>query len=144
MILRAARLLKGRGVRSRLIGPVRRKYAELLDRLALDNTEMVDAVPYERLPVEIAKADLCLGGHFSDRDKAKRVIAGETFQFLSCRKPTLVGDKPANQDLFVEGDLVHFVEMNSPEALASKIAELTQEPTRGISSQGQCASKAPY
>jgi glycosyltransferase involved in cell wall biosynthesis len=124
VILKAAKLLEGEPVRFRLVGPLRRRYGELLTKLSLQNADLVDFVPYEQLPAEINKADLCLGGHFSGRDKAKRVIAGKTFQFLACGKPTIVGDNPASRELFTEGDLVHFVEMNNPQSLTEKIMQL--------------------
>jgi len=124
VILRAAKLLEGEAVRFKLIGPVKRRYAKLLRELDLRNAEVVGRVAYEQLPSEINKADVCLGGHFSEKDKAKRVIAGKTFQFLACRKPTIVGENPANRELFFDGSLVHFVEMSNPEALAVKVMEL--------------------
>ena len=127
IMLRAAKLLEGEPVRFRLAGPIRRRYAGLLDELNLTNTEVVDFLPYRQLPAEIHKADICLGGHFSDKDKAKRVIAGKTFEFLACGKPTIVGDNPASRELFTEGDLVHFVEMNSPRSLAEKIRQLRRK-----------------
>jgi glycosyltransferase involved in cell wall biosynthesis len=94
--------------------------------LNLRSAEFVDFVPYEQLPMEINKADICLGGHFSDKDKAKRVIAGKTFQFLACGRPTIVGDNPANRELFAEGGLAHFVPMNDPTALAAEITAVRQ------------------
>ena len=133
VILKAAKLLEGEPVRFRLVGPLRRRYGELLTKLDLQNVDLADFMPYEQLPAEIDKADLCLGGHFSDKDKAKRVIAGKTFQFLACGKPTIVGDNPATRELFAEGDLVRFVEMNNPEALAGTIVESTESArTRSI------------
>jgi len=126
VILRAAKLLEGEPVRFRVIGPVRRKYAKLLASLNLRSAEFVDFVPYEQLPIEVNKADICLGGHFSAKDKARRVIAGKTFQFLACARPTILGDNPANRELFTEGDLVRFVEMNDPVGLATRIREMTK------------------
>jgi len=90
----------------------------------LGNIEFIDFMPYDKLPVEINKADLCLGGHFSNKDKAKRVIPGKTFQFISCNKPTIVADNPANRELFRETRHLSFIEPGSPEKLASKILEI--------------------
>jgi len=124
VVLKAAKLLENEKIAFRLAGPVRKKYSELTDSLNIKNVEFIDFIPYERLPEEISKADVCLGGHFSNRDKAKRVIAGKTFQFLACRRQTIVTDNAANRELFKEGSLAHFVKMNSPEELADKILEL--------------------
>ena len=124
VILESAGLLENENVSFRLVGPVRKKYAALTEEMNLKNVEFVDFVAYEDLPAEINRADLCLAGHFSDRNKAARVIAGKTFQFLACGKPTILGDNPANRELFIEGDVVHFVKMNDPNDLARKILEI--------------------
>jgi glycosyltransferase involved in cell wall biosynthesis len=121
VILKAAKRLEREEIAFRLAGPVSRRYMTLLRELNLRNVELIDFVPYEQLPVEINRADLCLGGHFSSKDKAGRVIAGKTYQFLACGRPTIVGDNPANRELLSEGGLVHFVRVNDPEALAHKI-----------------------
>lgn len=122
IILRAASLLRDdAGVVFRLAGPVLKKYKNLVRGLALSNIEFVKYIHYDDLPVEINKADICLGGHFSGVPKAKRVIAGKTFQFLACGKKTIVGDNQANRELFQGRDDVFFVEMNSPHALAELI-----------------------
>lgn len=126
VILRSGKLLEDSGAFFRLVGPVRTKYSQLIRALQLKNVEFVDFIPYERLPFEINRADVCLGGHFSDRDKAMRVIAGKTFQFLACEKPTVVGDNPANKELFKDKALVKFVKMNNPDDLADKILEFKE------------------
>ena len=107
-----------------MVGPVKKKYSKLMDNLNIKNVDFVEFIPYEKLPVEINKADIFLGGHFSDRDKAKRVISGKTFQSLACKKTTIVGDGKASRELFEEGSLVHFVNMNNPQDLADKILEI--------------------
>ncbi len=124
VILRSAKLLENRGIFFRLVGPVRDKYPQLIMDLQPKNVEFVDFISYEKLPVEINKSDVCLGGHFSDRGKATRVIAGKTFQFIACGKPTIVGDNPANRELFEDNQLVKFVKMNDPHDLANKILEV--------------------
>jgi glycosyltransferase involved in cell wall biosynthesis len=124
VILRAAKLLKDQDVIFKIIGPVRKKHLNLINELMLPNVEFIDYVPYERLPEVINQSDLCLGGHFSDKNKALRVIPCKTYQFLECGKPTIVADNPANKELFCEGSLVHFVRPNCSAALAEKIMEI--------------------
>lgn len=126
VILKAAKLLEGTAIVFRVFGPIRKRYSALTDDLNTNNIEFGGLLSYEKLPIEINRADLCLGGHFSDVNKAKRTIAGKTFEFLACGKPTIVGDSPANRELFEEGGLVHFVKMNDPEALAGKVLEVKE------------------
>jgi hypothetical protein len=122
VILKAARILKDESeIIFRLVGPVRKRYRNLVENLNSQNIEFIDYIPYERLPLEIAKANLCLGGHFSNLPKAERVIAGKTFQFIACGKRTILGDNSANRELFNEAKDICFVEMNSGEELAKII-----------------------
>jgi glycosyltransferase involved in cell wall biosynthesis len=100
-ILKAAKKLeKYPNILFRLVGPVCPKHQKLINKLKLKNVQFIDWVPYEKLPLEIAKADLCLGGHFSTIPKATRVVPGKVFQFLACVQPTLIAVNPANLELF--------------------------------------------
>lgn len=102
-ILKAAKKLeKYTNILFRLVGPVRQKHQKLVDTLKLKNVQFIDWVPYEKLPLEIAKADLCLGGHFSTIPKATRVIPGKVFQFLACAQPTLIASNQANNEIFLK------------------------------------------
>lgn len=124
-MLKAAKILeKNNEVHLRMVGPVRKKYARLINRLNLKNVEFIDYIPYKQLPIEIAKADVCLGGHFSSISKAQRVIAGKVFQFLACGKQIILSDNPANRELFNDERLVSFVKQNNENALANKIMEI--------------------
>jgi glycosyltransferase involved in cell wall biosynthesis len=125
VMLRAADILKSEpGIVFRFAGPVKKKYKGLVFSLDCRNVEFVDYVPYASLPGDIAEADLCLGGHFSAIPKARRVIAGKTFQFIACGKKTVVGENTANRELFSEAPGVYFVKMDSPEALAKCIRDI--------------------
>jgi len=128
VILKAAEILKDDlEIIFRLVGPVRKKYKNLAANLNSGNIEFIDYVPYQSLPAEIAKADLCLGGHFSGIPKAKRVIPGKAFQFIACGRKTILGDNPANRELFNETENIYFVRMNSPEELAAIILKIKEE-----------------
>ncbi len=131
VILKAAKILKDESeIIFRLVGPVRKKYRDLVENLNSQNIEFINYIPYERLPLEITDSDLCLGGHFSDIPKAKRVIAGKTFQFVACGKKTILGDNPANRELFNETEDLYFVKMNSEEELAKIILEIKNKEER--------------
>jgi glycosyltransferase involved in cell wall biosynthesis len=99
----------------------------LAQSLGADNIRFIDWLPYEQLPLEIAQADICLGGHFSDIDKAGRVIAGKTFQFLAMKKPVIVGDCAGNRELLTDRQNALFVRMADAESLAKAIMELKND-----------------
>jgi len=107
-------------------GPERKKIGRLSQKLNVRNVKFIEWVPYEKLPIEIAKADICLGGHFSNIDKAKRVIAGKTFQFIAMKKPVIVGDNSANRELFENRVNALLVEMANEYALAEAILKLKE------------------
>lgn len=97
--------------------------------LALTNVDLVGWIPLERLPHYIARASVCLGGHFSTVPKAARVISTKTFQFVAMHKPTIVADNPATRELFVPGEHVSTVRMGDPAALAEAIQRLADDAT---------------
>ena len=122
IILKAAKILENqKEIEFKLVGPLRKKYPKLIEQLDLKNTEFVDYIPYKNLPLEINNADICLGGHFSKIDKAQRVIAGKTYQFLACNKDTMLGNNKANKELFQKTNKLDFIELDSASDLARKI-----------------------
>jgi glycosyltransferase involved in cell wall biosynthesis len=131
VVLKAAELLESRGdIRFRLVGkgPELKNLRERLERGTKGgNLTWLQWVPEEELPEMIASADICLGGHFSSMPKAARVISGKTYQFLAMRKPVVVGDNPANQELLEDGENAVFVSMDDPGALAAAIVRLADD-----------------
>ena len=107
-------------------GPEHNKVRGLARSMGLHNIRFVDWIPYEQLPLEIAKSHICLGGHFSGIEKARRVIAGKTFQFLAMKKPIIVGDCEANRELLADRENALMVEMADAGSLANGILELRE------------------
>ena len=99
-----------------IVGPVRNKKK-------LSNINYIKWIPYKDLPIEICKNHLCIGGHFSETDKSKRVVPGKAYQFVACGVPTIVGDNSANREVFSDED-VYFVEHNNAEKLAEAIIQI--------------------
>ena len=129
-IIKAAKQLeKDEDIQFKLVGNgiEHDKIVKLAQELDIKNVEFINWIPYENLPLEISKADICLGGHFSDVDKSKRVIAGKTFQFISMKKPVIVGDNPANRELFENGQNALLVEHANSNALADAILKLKEK-----------------
>lgn len=108
-------------------GPLYGNMAALVKELGLDNVSLPGWIPFEQLPEYIARADVCLGGHFSTIPKAGRVVATKSYQFIAMARPTIVGDNAATREAFTPGQHVQAVRMGDPEALARAIVELRDD-----------------
>ena len=91
----------------------------------LPEQENLTAIPWlsqEELAEHIARADLCLAGHFSGEiEKAKRTIPGKAYIYRAMEKPMILGDTPANHEKFREDGKTFFTPPGDAEALASVI-----------------------
>lgn len=108
-----------------IIGPVE-------DKLKTAGGENIYYIPWmkqEKLSDYIAFSDLCLAGHFcADIDKAKRTIPGKAYIYRAMEKPMILGDGPANHELFSEDqNQIYFVKMGDSQALAEKILEIQRK-----------------
>ena len=102
-------------------GPTYQAVQAEAKKLGLQNVDFIPTLPITQLVGEIAQASICLGGHFGATAKAGRVIAGKSYQFMAMAKPVIVGDTPANQELFRHLDTAYLCPPNHPAALAEAI-----------------------
>lgn len=127
VIVKAAKLLSDeKDIVFRLVGrgPLRSSIQKMAQDLGLNNVEFIDWIPYEKICEAIALSDVCLGGHFSQNPKARRVISGKTSMFLAMKKPTIIGESPATRTVFKHGRDVYMCKMGDEKALARGIREL--------------------
>lgn len=132
VIIKAANLLKKTTSLKFIIigeGLETNNIISLLKELDVYNVTLEPSRPLTDLPNWITTAAICLGGHFGDTEKAKRVIPGKTFQLLAMEKAVIVGDNEANRELLTHKKDAWFCEMNNPEALAEAILHLYQNPS---------------
>jgi glycosyltransferase involved in cell wall biosynthesis len=122
VILECAMLMEdNQNIAFEIIGPitldVQKQYGKL------KNITFIPWLSQEALAQHIAKADLCLAGHFNNAiAKAKRTIPGKAYIYDSMKKPMILGDNNANRELFVEDNENYFyVEMGNPKLLKEKI-----------------------
>jgi glycosyltransferase involved in cell wall biosynthesis len=108
-------------------GPEKTRITRMVSDLGLRNVELIEWVPYEELPHQIEMSSVCLGGHFSTYDKANRVIAGKTFQYMAMKRPTIVGDNPANRELLEHRKSALMVKPGDHKELADAILELRED-----------------
>jgi glycosyltransferase involved in cell wall biosynthesis len=131
IILNAAKLLANvNEIKFILIGPIKNK-------IQSPNIIYIPWLPEDELATQIAMADLCLAGHFNNTiDKAKRTIAGKTFIYQQMGKKIILGDNPANKELFPEDNRkFHYVIMGDSLALATKIHGLFLSRNRELNNE---------
>lgn len=75
---------------------------------------------FEKIPEEIAKASLCLGGPFGNTTQASHVITGKTYQFLASGAPVLIGENKASE-LFIDKNNCLTTRLGDADKLAEAI-----------------------
>jgi glycosyltransferase involved in cell wall biosynthesis len=127
-IVRAAKLLEEDDIRFRLLGSGQERPAieQLTRSIDVANVEFAQPVPLADLPREIARGELCLGV-FGTTAKALRVVPNKVFEYLAVGRPVLTGDTPGIRSAF--STELALVEPGNPEALASAIRRLLDDPT---------------
>ena len=117
IIIKAASLLKeNKDIFFQIIGPIREK------KYVGNNIEYISWLSQQELAEYIANADLCLAGHFhGEIEKAKRTIPGKAYIYECMKKKMILGDNPANHELFKEDNTHIFVEMGNEERLVEVI-----------------------
>lgn len=108
------------------IGPINdKKLAKPRPQAA--NIRYIDWLPQQELARYIAMADLCLAGHFNGKiGKAGRTIPGKAYIYRAMKKPMILGDSPANHELFKADKNTIFVQMGNAHALANGIIAWTK------------------
>ncbi len=129
-VLHAAAELQARPIHFHLLGagPLLPAMQQLATSLGLQNMTFAPPVPPASLATEIAAADICLGGHFGDSEKAGRVVPGKIYQMLAMAKPVIAADAPANRALLHHGQTALLVPPTDPHRLANAIVTLHQDP----------------
>ena len=129
-VIRAAAQLTVEPIQFKLIGtgPTYVKARQVADELRLENIAFSPFQRLEQLPIEIADANICLGGPFGLSDKANRVIPGKIYQILAMARPLIAANTPANRTLLTHGETALLCTPGSSETLAAAILELHRDP----------------
>ncbi|MFD2729130.1 glycosyltransferase [Enterococcus camelliae] len=123
IILDAMKLLsKDSSIHFTIIGPISKKL-----QINQDNFPQTSFIPWLS-QVELAnlinQSDLALAGHFSSTvGKAKRTIAGKTYIYKAMNKPVILGNSPANHELFKPDSSNIYVDLGNSTELARAIVE---------------------
>lgn len=124
-ILRAIKLLENnKEIFFIMVGPIEKQYKEFVRLMSKENVEFIPWIPYTELPDYIAQSDVCLGGHFGPTEKARRVIPGKAYQFAAMGKPIILGDNPANREIFTNNFDCVIIEMKNAQKLSDAIIYL--------------------
>lgn len=118
------KLLDVKNIHFILIGPVNKLKIDPRD---FSNVTFINWLPQDQLARYISMADLCLAGHFDDSIcKAKRTIPGKAYIYQAMGKPMILGNNPANHELFISTDSnnIYFVPMGDPQSLADLIVRI--------------------
>jgi glycosyltransferase involved in cell wall biosynthesis len=132
IVVQAASYLKDTPIHFKLIGsgPEYARVRKIAADLSIQQITWIDQIPLERIPSEIASADICLGGHFGSSEKAGRVVPGKLFQMLAVGCPVIAADTEANRALLEHNKNSFLCPPGDPRALADAILELYHDPIR--------------
>ena len=128
-IIEAAKLLESdTNVEFEIIGSgqLSEEIRTLAKKLEIKNVSFIEWVDYEKLPLHIHNADICLG-IFGDTPKSMRGIPIKVYETLAMKKPVITGDSPAAREVFSNKSNAILCEMANAKALAESILLLKQD-----------------
>lgn len=102
------------------------EYAELNN---LTNVTFVDAQPKNIMPDFCNSSDLCTAV-LQDIDTFKTVYPNKVFDYMSCKKPILLGIDGVVRELVEDSNAGVYVNPNEAENVVKKILELKKNPGR--------------
>lgn len=109
------------------IGPLCKAYKNKVRDM--ENLCLCDWLIQEELARHIAFSDLCIAGHFSAAsEKAARTIPGKAYIYRAMNKPMILGDTPANHELFRTGPNTIFIPVGDSLSIANAILDFFGDP----------------
>lgn len=112
------------------IGPLGKAYKNKVKDMP--NLCLCDWLVQEELARHIAFSDLCIAGHFSAAaEKAARTIPGKAYIYRAMKKPMILGDTPANHELFHADKNTVFIPVGGSLAIANAILSFFGDPVYG-------------
>jgi glycosyltransferase involved in cell wall biosynthesis len=96
--------------------------------MRIGNIEFLPEMPIGQIAEEIANADILLGGHFGSTQKATRVVPSKVYQILAMERALIATNTPANLELLCHRESAYLCPPDDPEALASAISCLHEDP----------------
>jgi glycosyltransferase involved in cell wall biosynthesis len=128
VIIRAAKALE-REVDFQIVGKgiTYARDRKLAADLGVTNIDFIDPVPYGKLAELMSRADVCLG-FFGDNARGERVFTNKVVEALAVGQPLISRRNAAVQELLRNGESALLIEPGNPEALASAILKLKNDP----------------
>lgn len=136
----AARLKDNAHIEFRLVGAKKLMATAVKEaRRAGAHIEYEDQLAPADLAAAIQRAQLCLGGPFSDVPQTQQIITAKTYEFLACEVPVLVGANEATSSLFTDKQNALIVPQGDAAALARAISWAYKNPAelRQIAANGR-------
>lgn len=128
-IIEAAKLLENEDVNFNIMGNGQtfKNDLKLAESLNIGNVSFIKPVPYDQLPLFMAKADVCLGV-FGDSPKTDLVIPNKVYEAIAMGKAIVTADTLAVRELLNDGKNVLFCRKADAKDLAEKIKLLKNSP----------------
>ena len=128
-ILNAAHLLRNENIRFDIIGRgiTYQSDRALASRLALNNIQFVDWIPYHQLAESMCRAHCCLG-IFGNNPRTFRVLTNKVIEALAVARPLISVRNEPIQELLTDGESALLIPPADPKALAGAIRALRDNP----------------
>lgn len=115
-------------------GVMKDKLLEITSVLGLsDKFIFTGRIPYERVPLYINAADVCVAPFIKERNSKIGLSALKTYEYLACGKPIVASSIPGVKDLIEFSGGGISVTPENPEELAAAVVKLlSNENTRAV------------